>query len=51
MEKPSERILELTRALQIIDGKTPTDKLSMYETVAIAQYLDEMAREKKEVIP
>lgn len=41
--KPSQRILEIVRANQILDGKKPSETLTTYEAIAIAKYLDERA--------
>jgi len=42
--KPSERILEIYKALKVLDDKEP-DEPSFYETKAIIQYLDEKYKE------
>ena len=45
MKKPSERILQITNALKIIDDKKEIDDFDTYEAKAIAQCLDELAEE------
>ena len=44
--KPSERIIEIHKALKVLDGQNPDDKnfnnTSFFEQ-AIIQYLDELA--------
>lgn len=41
MKKPSERILELLNAHKTLDDKEKESEITMYETIAIARYLDE----------
>ena len=46
--KPSERILQITNALKIIDNKKEIDDFDTYEAKAIAQYLDELLMQIKQ---
>lgn len=45
--KPSKRILKIVNQLKQIDGKEVDNKLHAYESIAIAQFLDERYEQQK----
>ncbi len=51
IKKPSERILEIHKALKVLDGKNPDETGIFYETKAIINYLDEMFEKTKTETP